>query len=387
MDIRTRKYKDKLCSKIDKSFSQYGDSVKKIALKLAWWNIKFIFHSVPKQTSFYSDSIQHIGIYVAGGIGDLICAGKYIQSLSLYLGDNIEIDVVGEDQDIDSLNTIFHEQNYIHTIIPIKEARPYDLQIQLIRFPVVITYDAQRLSAKTLHYVEAINEFHKQNPLLIKSDFLGRCYSQMFGRKRENQADIDNILNMSAVDFSIHIQENDILKRLGLEIGKFITVQTGAGVHFQQIPNEVRQWPLSYYTQLIKELKKHYQEYKILQLGEGCQEPIPNVDMDLRGKTSLTELFSILKASKLHISQEGGMPIIRHIIKGGPSVVLFGPTDENFFGFEENINITARKCPHPCEWITKDWMSKCLKAATQAECMQLITPEKVLKEIKAQGAL
>ena len=67
---------------------------------------------------------------------------------------------------------------------------------------------------------------------------------------------------------------------------------------------------------------------------------------------------------------------------GGPSVVLFGPTDEKFFGYEENINITARTCPHPCEWLTKDWMKKCLRTNYQQPCMQDIKPKDVLSQIK-----
>ena len=96
----------------------------------------------------------------------------------------------------------------------------------------------------------------------------------------------------------------------------------------------------------------------------------------------MDDLLGLLQSAKLHISQEGGIPILRHVLKGGPSVVLFGPTDEKFFGYEENINITARTCPHPCEWLTKDWMKKCLRTNYQQPCMQDIKPKDVLSQIK-----
>lgn len=38
------------------------------------------------------------------------------------------------------------------------------------------------------------------------------------------------------------------------------------------------------------------------------------------------KLKVILKHAKLHIDSEGGLVHLRHAIKGGPSVVLFGPT-------------------------------------------------------------
>lgn len=382
MSVFAQKYREKLFAKIDGYFCKYGDSCKKIALKLAWWNIKFIFRSTSVQKKTFSDSIQHIGIYVAGGIGDITYAAKYIKALSLYLGGNVEIDVIGEEQAINSLKAIFYKQSFVHNIIRVQEATLYDLQIHLIRFPIILSYDLQRLSKQALRYVEAINKFHEKNPFLTKNGFLGRCYSQMNGRKRENQADIGNILNMLAVDFSIYTQDSDILKKLNLEQNNFITVQTGSGLHFQHIQNEMRQWPVLYYEQLVKDIKRQYPSYQVVQLGEAHQHAISNIDIDLRGKTDIQELFSLLKSSRLHISQEGGTPILRHFLKGGVSVVLFGPTDESFYGFKENINIAARNCLYSCEWLTKDWMKKCLKTRGHAECMKNIDPKDVLCHIK-----
>ena len=386
MNTLTHRYKKKLISKIDKYFSSYEDSYRKIALKLAWWNLKYASHLRIKKTPFH-DSIQHIGIYVSGGIGDFLCSAKYIHAFALYLKQNIQIDILSEYQNLSSLKTIFHGKKYISHILPYKKNPSYDLYISLIRFPYIEEYNSRRLSPLTLSYVQAIHQFHQQNPLLVHNGFLGRCYSQLQGRTRENQADINDILNMRDVDFSLSVQEDSSLEKFNLEKNKFITLQTGSGIHFQNIKNEVRQWPLSNYSELTQQIKRSYPEYKIVQLGETCQKNIPYVDIDLRGETTLEELFALLKSSKLHISQEGGMPFMRHFLKGGPSVVLFGPTDEKFFGFPENINITDRKCLHSCEWVTDDWIKKCLKTSSCAECMQNITPRMIMEAINKKGVL
>ena len=112
------------------------------------------------------------------------------------------------------------------------------------------------------------------------------------------------------------------------------------------------------------------------------QNKCQNIDIDLRGQTTIEELFVLLKYAKLHISQEGGMPIIRHFVKGGMSIVLFGPTDERFFGFEENVNLHARTCPFACEWLTNDWMRRCLKSNGLSECMKNITVDSVMENIR-----
>ena len=382
MNFQTKQYQKNLTEKMDKYFSLYSDSCKKIALKTAWWNTKFVFSKLKKQKPSFNDTVEHIGVFIAGGIGDLVCAAKYIQALSGYLSPQAEIDVIGETQDIETLKHIFLNKKYIHNIISEQKIPQYDLHIRLVRFPVIENYYEHRLSAHTLAYIQRINEFHKQNPLLIKNDFLGRCYSQMQGRTRETQADIDNLLSMKDVDFSIEYKKTDILARYNLESNKYITLQTGSGTHFQNIPHEVRQWPIEHYEALVNGLKERYPAYKMVQIGKSNQERIKNIDIDLRGKTDMDDLLGLLQSAKLHISQEGGIPILRHVLKGGPSVVLFGPTDEKFFGYEENINITARTCPHPCEWLTKDWMKKCLRTNYQQPCMQDIKPKDVLSQIK-----
>ena len=75
------------------------------------------------------------------------------------------------------------------------------------------------------------------------------------------------------------------------------------------------------------------------------------------------------------------MIFLRHFLQGGVSVVLFGPTDINFFGYTENLNLSASLCDQPCEWIVKNWMEKCVKTGNEAECMRLLNPEKVFNTI------
>lgn len=377
------KYYDYLNAKINKYQRLYGDNYKKVALKLVYWNLKFCCR-LPLSLQNFSDNMQHILIIMSGGLGDFCFTAKYIEALHRYLGNNTIFDIQVPKEDFYFLEYILKEKTYIQHILIDLPQKQYDAEIYIVRFPVVLSYIKKRLDEKTIQYVYKLEKFYRENPLIVSNDYIGRCWSLLKGQRRENQADVDNILNMSQSEFKINLPNNEdiVLSKYGLDKQKFITIQTGAGVHFQHIKNETRQWPIEYYYELVNILKNEYPQYKIVQLGVEYQSLCSNIDLDLRGKTAVPELFVLLKNAKLHISQEGGMPIIRHFVKGGKSIVLFGPTDENFFGFSENINISARPCNNCCEWVTNDWMNRCIKTGSSADCMNNLTAETVMNEIK-----
>lgn len=380
-------YLSRMEQKTARYLQKFSHRPKKIAAKLAFWNLKFCLFGRDVRSSF-SDKAEHVVFDVCGGIGDLVINARYINAFARHLGDNVQIDILSEEKFFEANQSIFRQCRNINRIITAAD-KYYDLFISLVRFPVIKYAFADRLSGKLRDYINRIHTFHEENPLAAENDFLGRCYSLLKGRRRENQADIDNLLDVMNDDFKIEsiLDTSDVLQKFNLAARPFITVQTGAGFCFQDIKNETRQWPAKNYEQLVRLLKADYPQYEIVQIGDVWQEEISGIDKDLRGQTSFEELMVIVKNAKLHISQEGGIPILRHFLQGGTSVVLFGPTDEKFFGFPENINLSARACPLPCEWIFRDWMKKCMKTGDYAECMRRISPEEVFEGIKRNGEL
>ncbi len=63
----------------------------------------------------------------------------------------------------------------------------------------------------------------------------------------------------------------------------------------------------------------------------------------------------------------------------GQSIVLFGPTSKDIYGYDENINIKGNGCSSWCEWFTDDWHKKCLRGFEDAPCMTSIKPKTVLE--------
>ena len=376
LSLYTRELDDKILK-----YSQKCSSSKNMALKVLFWNLKFLFKNINKKPSFADDKM-HIAIEFTGGIGDFVSSAKYVEGLSKYLGEKAIIDLICEDRFLDSLKDLIHNKEYIKNVLT-KKKQNYDLEIRLVRFPLVINYFPNRLTDKALDYVSRVNVFQRQNPMVFQNDFLGACLSLNMGNTRENQADIDNLLDLKKLNFSLSLKNDvsEILDKFGLNEKRFIAIQTGAGACFSKYQTDTRQWDIRNYEELVTLLKKEYPDYKIVQVGEKRQNSIQNADVDLRGKTSFSELLVLLKSAKLHISQEGGMVILRHFLQGGKSVVLFGPTNEKFYGFPENINISARPCFCQCEWLVKDWMNKCMINNDCVLCMQKILPEHILNVI------
>lgn len=382
LSLYTKELEDKILK-----YSQKCSSSKNMAIKILFWNLKFLFKNTNKKPSF-NDKKMHVAVEFTGGVGDFVSSAKYVEGLSKYLGEKAIIDLICEDRFLDSVKDLIHNKKYIKNVLTTKKQN-YDLEIRVVRFPLVMHYFPQRLTDKALDYVSKVNIFQKQNPMVFQNDFIGTCLSLNEGRTRENQADIDNILDLKNLDFSLSIKSNvfEILAKFALNEKSFITIQTGAGACFSKYQTDTRQWDVSKYEELVTLLKKEYPNYKIVQVGEKRQNAIQNVDMDLRGKTSFSELLVLLKTAKLHISQEGGMVILRHFLEGGKSVVLFGPTDEKFYGFPENINISARPCPYPCEWITKNWMKECMRSGKRPECIYNLLSSSIVEEISKNNML
>ena len=79
----------------------------------------------------------------------------------------------------------------------------------------------------------------------------------------------------------------------------------------------------------------------------------------------------------------------RHFLGGGTSVVLFGPTDERFYGYPENVNLSRRFCPFACELIDDDWIQLALTAAMlelqniRATCCQ--QPDELIEQLRTSS--
>lgn len=117
--------------------------------------------------------------------------------------------------------------------------------------------------------------------------------------------------------------------------------------------------------------------FAVVQLGEVNEDLIPGVDYDFRGKTSFDETAYVIKHACVHVDTEGGLVHVARAVNT-KSVVMFGPTPVEFFGYPSNVNIPSTECGN-CWWTTRDWAVKCPRGLEEPSCMAEHVPQDVAK--------
>ena len=349
---------------------------------------KEIIQKKPEEELNLSRDICNVAIYFKGGLGDMLINANFVYLLRKKLADaNMRVDVycpkvavlaVLKDKDI--ADNVYLTDNVPHN--------RYDLSMDLSRFPILRNVNKRRILFLCPELYEMVQMWEKDNvekyrfiddnPTL---DGLLNKYYLIQGYKRWEQFDIEHILGMTEnfpMPVFIDMPEKKYLKSLKLPT-KFITIHRG--VDSLVDASSVKQWPVEYYNDLIKRIRNKYPKIFIVQLGDSkdrCPE-FEGVDLNLSGETSLEQLKVLLKHALLHIDGEGGMVHLRHALNGGKSIVLFGPTDPNVYGYSENINLVGKGCVGGCEWLRNNWQSACAMGVVQPFCQYSLKPETVFE--------
>src|SRR6185369_8493444 len=95
--------------------------------------------------------------------------------------------------------------------------------------------------------------------------------------------------------------------------------------------------------------------------------------------TSLHEAAWVLKNSLLHVDGDSGLVHMARALHT-KSIVMFGPTNSEFFHYEANEKLVSKNCTN-CWWSTQDWMRSCPRGLKEPECMTSIAPHEVLTRV------
>lgn len=371
-------------------------SPRKAAFSMFCWCLKQLFggeeqenvEEEKKNIEIDSQERVNVAMVTSGGLGDHLLFANYVFHFKQMFVDET-IDVFFKDK-FGLASHIFHEHEVINKFYELKDLveNKYDLVLNLAGFPSVESVDVKRIQAlnpKLFDYVQMCQEYKKY----CRSAFRGNAYGMMKlceleGRTLLQRGDIYNYLNVNSYQYPlfIDIDETEYLERVNLKPDQYITIQTGIDVIYD---SHVKQWPIEHYRQLVKMISHSFPKIKIVQVGNSgdiCLEGISN-SLNLLKQTNVEEIKILVKNSLLHIDIEGGLVHMRNALKGGISVVLFGPTDIRFFGYEKNVNLKTNFCDDGCYQLTSDWPYRCPKTGMcgYAECMRTLRPEQVFKEI------
>lgn len=402
-------YFDEIHVRLEKYKNVHKDRPRVAILKMLIWNGLFFIKPPREERKQESSSDKkdvlvevdkskfNVGFLLNGGIGDYVILANYIYKFrQKYDCPLLQIDVLfsrnGEaveslfgDDIVDRKILIEHDEIYGQNI-----PRKYDMFIDIDRYPLVTNRNLEKINCNQpllLDYMLEIDRMRMQNPRLFSErplfDGQSAMISSINNIKRIQQADVGKLLGIrQEFEYPIPVREKseEYLASLGLKDEKYIVVVSGAdpkcgGSQSNKI------WSAYYYDDLLGRIKEKYPELVIVQVGANPSEyRFKHVDVDLMGKTSFEDTKVILKYAYLLIGNEGGMVHLRYALHGGKSIVLFGSTDEKFFGYDFNVNIRGKGCAYPCEWLYKDWQLKC-KNKNQYACMWSITPMMVMEKV------
>ena len=340
--------------------------------------------------------------YCHGGYGDILIGFNFLLNLKEKFKDLVDIDIY-INNDFANAKSFLYQQDFYNRLFITKE--------NMIKNPIIkLKYDFVCSFCRYLDFKEIdlskMLMFMNTNPVyeyvykyiktLKNICFNSSCscekileqYSLLSGRDRVQQADLGNFLNVES-KLKIQLKDEDkVLDKFNLKNVKYITVQNGCGIGIKST-NYTRLYTVEKYSKLVSLIKAKYKNYKVIQFGYENNIVINGVDAKLCGKTSFDEMLTILKHSTLHIDTECGSVHFRHFLCAKPSLVVFGVTNKNLYGYKENINVSNNKCPcDGCDWITKDWYAKCIRtnSSTNIPCMD-VEPEYIFNELVKNGAL
>ncbi len=333
-----------------------------------------------------------------GGAGTLFIQANFIYHVSRYLQDEPVRIIVFAHKSKDLNDAVFSGQDFCDEYFPASERHralsDYDVSVNLNFYPEILVIREERLSAcpRLLHLMHGWQSFLAGDvgrtfyASHFGLDINGQILAIVQGKNCLNILDVTNELGVSrdyALSLILNKAEAGSLSQWGLQKDEYITLQRGAypTLNVREVP---KIWPLEHYTELVRLLKKCFPEKKIVQLGESEEHccHIPGVDLSLVGKTDWEDLKVLLKNAWLHIDGECGMVHLRKMLHGGPSVVLFGPTPVDFYGYDGNINISSDACPHWCCKLMESTAERCvLEGEDSNRCIRSIHPFQVLDRI------
>ncbi len=315
-----------------------------------------------------------------GGFGDVLLDAFFASKLKEKFGENISIDYYSK------YSGIFAEDGIFDALYPVEKKAECDLIFRSKHFMYILGWNPEKIEKVSQELFEicrriiAFQEDNLGNRMDISAVY---NFAKFFGKKRMEASDLLGLTGVSRRDtiaVTFHSDPEEVLKKFDLQDKPFITFNRD--IDSKESLDHPKVWPLDSYNSLGYLIKKGFPDIDLVQIGASNRfGQLECVDHDLTGKTDFEELKVLLSRATLNISSEGGLVHLMHIL-GGRSAVIFGPTDEEYFGYDEDLIFTNRKCLRPCNYLKPGWLKKCILGDTAPSCMKDVSPEQVFSGIK-----
>ena len=324
-------------------------------------------------------------VWGSGGIGDLLYLSTIVRELFL-LFENCRIIVLHENP---AVTEVFANNPYVSGAIFLEGRSLYDFVHTIHSLDIFdlvaevrycVTYTAPPLSRAPHAFLSnaSYRSAYWQKYVRYRWPHLNNIFgNEVMARGLTKlglvgQTALLPIDSTSELDFFLPAWFPDLLTPL---IGsRFVTIHHGSDKKMAATGGvQTKNLPIATWVQIVARLSSA--GLKVVQLGEQHEGLVDGVDLDLRGKTSLSETAFVLKRAAAHIDTEGGLVHMARAMHTR-SVVVFGPTPVGFFGYPQNINIAPPLCGN-CWWTTDRWATQCPRDLAEPECMASHAPEMI----------
>ena len=282
--------------------------------------------------------------------------------------------------DIPKLNEIIEDggelyhrnkKNYLFAI----EVR-YTLMIDFLNFPL-----AKELGEK---YEKSLETLRRDNdaydlPIIPLTQNRIQCERAMYnGWKLAQFYNYISFINVQNPVPAIPLNPAFADAWRGLNLDRYIVINAGnSSTSKGNADTNSRSWPRKHWIEFVCRFRERYPDIAVVQVDDGNAEKVEGASRYLFG-CDINIIAHVLKNALLYVGTEGG---IVHLATGlgTKCVCLFGPTQPELFGYDENINICTKVC-NPCYYLTK-MPFECFKKQAEPEFMKSITPDMVLVRV------
>lgn len=335
------------------------------------------------------NDVKRVLILRCGALGDLVYATSVIDALRKQYGDDILIDFICTP----GTAKLFEYDPRIHYIFHLKHKKlPIWLSPQkrdIIKYSQQNPYDLFinfEMGKQFLSLSKSIKAHHKTgwfftNPLFSDTshmvDICKSFYSTVVDPKILKQATPKII----GKDF------HEVEEKLQLPVNYLVLSPSNS--HNKKSRLNYRAWPQYHWKKLIALLPD---DLPLIIIGGKGEEaffesikPYPKQVIDLVGKTSISEMISIISQAKAIVVTDTGTAHIASSLNT-PVFCLIGPTPANVTGpyqsSENEVHILSANLP----------CSPCYKTAVMQQChnnicMQQVTPEMVFASLNSAQIL
>ena len=346
---------------------RHASSSRLAALKIGLWGLKramFPRDSGLGNTSEFHDDCLHVAFVLEGGIGDILINANYMENFVRLASCRVKIDVYAG-CDVDMLSALLSMKSFVSACFgdrPLQHA--YDAVIIVLFIPKLLSVDKRRVSSLAGEKMQAcltgMRDFSDRFPEWTDTrsqNFAGLLWYAKLRKIHRTvlpsvgnmeEAFEENLLSFSEPEISAELIEKFPFLQTG-----FIAVNRSTGNNHES----TKLWSVEAYRHFLMKIREEYPGIPLIRVGGSMEEEL-GCDMDLCGKTTSHDIMALLYKAELLISNEGGLVHLRHFLHAGKSIVLFGSTDRNFYGYPENENIGS-DCS--CEWLHRRWQEFCIK--------------------------